>query len=1098
VETYSTLKAGGEHGPVFTPGKADDSRIVRMVEGKTRPRMPPRKVRQPRPEEVALLRAWVDAGARDDASTAAVTVPKIEPRSAVAPPVTALAYHPAVNLLAAGIRREVLILDADTGDIRSRVGELPARVLALAFRADGSALAVAASTPGGPHEVGLYDFSAAGPGRGRVLGRTGDMVYALAFSPDGKLLAAAGYDRLIRLWDLAGQAMAGPRVLKDHSDAVYGLAFSPDGALLASGAADRAVKVWDVATGQRLYTLGEPTDWVYAVAWSPDGRHLAAAGVDRSIRVWEVDRRGGRVTHSVFAHGAAVTRLTYSSDGATLYSLGEDRTAKAWDADRMVERMVYAAGPDTALALAVRRDGKQLALGRFDGALVLLEPSTGKVRGQPLPVWPKPPVLERLRPQAVARGRAVAVEVHGKHLDGPLEVVAAIPGLKVEWPGDASATSRGARFTVPADTPAGVYPIRLKGAGGESGSRNLTVDLFEPVDEVEPNDSPRTGQRVSLPLTVVGAAGRAGDVDWYRFDAAAGQEVGVQAMTAAPGSPMEPVLQLVDADGRVVAEGRNGLLGYTCPQGGPYALGVRDRDYRGGPAFRYRLHVGAVPVVTGVFPLGLPRGHAGEVRLEGVHLGDKRSVKVSVPPDAAPGSRLPVPAGAALGTPVVTVGEFTEVVAGKDMALSVPGTANGVIDAPGAAQTWRFQARKAQRLILEVHASRLGSPLDSVLEILDARGRPLPLATLRCVARTYVAFRDHDSATPGIRLESWNDLAVNDHVLVGQEVVRIRALPRNPDDDCQFFSDGGRRRAYLGTTPTFHPMGEPMYKVLVQPPGSTFPPNGLPIVTLYQRNDDGLGCGKDSRLTFDPPADGEYQVRVRDARGLGGPLFAYRLTARPPRPDFAIHFMPTGPAVWKGGAVALAVTAERVDGFDGPIEVRLENLPAGFRAPATTVPAGENDTSFALAADPAATIAPSATPLKLVARATVDGREVVHDAAGGVPRLEGPGDVVAATEQSEVSLRPGGEAAVTVRVERRNGFKGRIPVEVRGLPHGVRVLDVGLNGILITEQQTRRTFVLYAEPWVRPTEHPFVVLARHEGKAAEFAAPSVLLRVLGR
>ena len=67
---------------------------------------------------------------------------------------------------------------------------------------------------------------------------------------------------------------------------------------------------------------------------------------------------------------------------------------------------------------------------------------------------------------------------------------------------------------------------------------------------------------------------------------------------------------------------------------------------------------------------------------------------------------------------------------------------------------------------------------------------------------------------------------------------------------------------------------------------------------------------------------------------------------------------------------------------------------------------------------------------------------------------------------------------------------------MRGLPHGVRVLDVGLNGILITEKESERTFVLYAEPWVQPTTHPFVVLARREGKNTEHAARSVLLRVV--
>jgi hypothetical protein len=128
----------------------------------------------------------------------------------------------------------------------------------------------------------------------------------------------------------------------------------------------------------------------------------------------------------------------------------------------------------------------------------------------------------------------------------------------------------------------------------------------------------------------------------------------------------------------------------------------------------------------------------------------------------------------------------------------------------------------------------------------------------------------------------------------------------------------------------------------------------------------------------------------------------------------------------------------------------------------------------------------------------VAGRTLVREPTGGVPRLADGAEIVTTTEQPEVTLKPGGEAVVAVRVQRRQGFKGRIPLEVRGLPHGVRVLDVGLNGILITEAETSRTFVLHAEPWVRPMAHPFVVLARHEGKGAEYAAPSVLLRVTAR
>jgi hypothetical protein len=294
-------------------------------------------------------------------------------------------------------------------------------------------------------------------------------------------------------------------------------------------------------------------------------------------------------------------------------------------------------------------------------------------------------------------------------------------------------------------------------------------------------------------------------------------------------------------------------------------------------------------------------------------------------------------------------------------------------------------------------------------------------------------------------------------------------------------------------------MGTPMYKVAIHPPGTMFPPNGLPVVTLYYRNDDGGGTfDRDSHLTFDPPADGDYLVRVSDARGQGSSRHTYQLTVRPPRPNFSLSFIPTAPAVSPGQAAAITVNVDRKDDFEGPIEVELRNVPRGFEAPSTRIPPGEMSTTFALHARPDAAAGQKAPVLELVGRAVINGKEIVRTARGELPKLIPTGDIVTTTAQSEVTIQPGQQTHLTVTVERRHGFKGRIPVEVRGLPYGVRVLDIGLNGILITEKDTRRTITLYAEPWVEPTAQPFVVLARHEGKNSEHAARSVLLRVGGR
>ncbi len=132
---------------------------------------------------------------------------------------------------------------------------------------------------------------------------TGDIVFSVAFSPDGKILASGQYST-ITLWDVASRKITA--TLTGHSNdqigevspAVLSVAFSPDGKTVASGSRDKTIKLWDVASGKEIITLTGHSGAIESVAWSPDGKALASASNDGTIRLWDVSAlRGSKASN---------------------------------------------------------------------------------------------------------------------------------------------------------------------------------------------------------------------------------------------------------------------------------------------------------------------------------------------------------------------------------------------------------------------------------------------------------------------------------------------------------------------------------------------------------------------------------------------------------------------------------------------------------------------------------------------------------------------------------------------------------------------------------------------------------------------------------
>jgi hypothetical protein len=604
--------------------------------------------------------------------------------------------------------------------------------------------------------------------------------------------------------------------------------------------------------------------------------------------------------------------------------------------------------------------------------------------------------------------------------------------------------------------------IDPKAAPGDRELRLVTATgltnplLFQvgTLPEVGEDDLETTGEATApaldLPIVLNGQI-LPGGVDHFRFRAKRGQRLVIATQArhlmpyladAVPGW-FQPAISLRDARGKEVAFADHyrfdpdPVILYEVPEDGEYALEIRDSVYRGREDFIYRVTVGEQPFITSLFPLGGREGAQVSASMTGWNLGSAKA-----PLDTTPGKghirTAAWPVGDRLSNSlpyaVDTLPEVEEAEPNegglKAQRISPPVIVNGRIAHPGDVAVFRFEGRAGDDVVAEVYARRLGSPLDSLLQLTDATGRVL----------------------------AWNDDTENkDSGLLthhADSYLRFR-LPANGDyfvrlSDAQHH--GGSEYGYrLRVGPPL-----PDFVVFLTPSSVNISPGGAATVTVQAVRKDGSDGDidlvlpdapagftlRDARI---PKGQDSVQMAITTPRGTPQQVFALRVEAhaqiagaavsRPVTPAedmmqaFAYrHLVPQQeilvavvgsrpvPAIWRpvvpgiqlaggipiriplGGTVQVQMTAPQIlpDRLQSPlrsVQFALSNQPRGVRLVETTLtPTGvtftvKADANAALVGDAASLIVEASTELEGQRPGVQPGAMKQHISLGVLPAI---------------------------------------------------------------------------------------------------------------
>jgi len=680
------------------------------------------------------------------------------------------------------------------------------------------------------------------------------------------------------------------------------------------------------------------------------------------------------------------------------------------------------------------------------------------------------PRLTNILPTGGQRGTELEIRFTGQRLDDTKEIVFYTPGLSVASmePG----TNRlKATLKIAADCRLGEHQIRLRTATGVSELRTFWVSPFTNVTELEPNSELAKAQRLPLNCTVAGTI-PSEDMDFYVVTAAKGQRLTaeVEGMRLGRGT-FDPYVCIQDKTGKILDAAEDSALGFQdgvasilAPEDGDYFVQVRETSFGGRDDYQYRLHVGSFPRPTGVHPIA---GHAGEA-LKVKFLGDAKGEieqSIQLPAGAIDrfgvfaqqdGLSAPSPNWMRV-TPFPTALEAepndTREQAGE--ARELPVVFNGVIAKPGDHDWFRFRAKKGQNLQVAVFARRLRSPLDSMIQVVNAKGSSVAENDDAAGPDSSLAFKPDEDGDYAV--------LVRDHLKRGGpdfaycvEVasvepslsLKIPEVARNDTQTRQYIAvpRGNRfatlisvKRTSLSSDLTFRADQLPVGLKLL---ADTMPAKVDQFPVVFEAAADAPVTGKliDLFAVATNKVEGRFRNDIELVQGPNntsyyGTQVDKLLVAVTEAAPFKLRIVEPKVPLVQGGSMELKVVVERDPGFDEPIQVKMVWNPPGVSSLSdVTIPKGTNSVIYPLNAKADADLRSW--------QIAVLGSAKVHEGdlfvSSQLAKLQiGEPFVMARIETS--ACEPGKSTNVTVKLEQKLPFNGKATIRLIGLPEKVVV-----------------------------------------------------------